>query len=186
MMVKVPSILLAEDDPADVELFLEALAEHGLAGRVAVARDGVEALDYLRRRGAFADREPGDPVVALLDIKMPRMDGLEVLREMRGDPALARLPVVILTSSDEERDVVASYDLGVSAYVMKSAASDAVEILVGVLLLQGLLTALGDAGAAGLETLDLDHLDLSGFIEAVKQLGVFRAMLGEPPPEVGT
>ena len=119
MRTDVPAILLAEDNPNDVELTLEALGRHNLANRVAVTHDGVEALEYLRREGAFSEREPGDPAVVLLDIKMPRKDGLEVLREIRGDPALRRLPVVILTSSREEQDLVASYDLGVNAYVVK-------------------------------------------------------------------
>ena len=114
-----PAILLAEDNPNDVELTLEALAAHNLANRVIVARDGVEAMAYLRREGAFAGREGGDPAVILLDIKMPRMDGIEVLREIRGDPALRRLPVVILTSSKEEQDIITAYDLGVNAYVVK-------------------------------------------------------------------
>ena len=115
----VPDILLAEDNPNDVELTLEALAAHNLANRVTVARDGVEALAYLRREGAFAGREGGDPAVLLLDIKMPRKDGIEVLREIRGDPTLSRLPVVILTSSKEEQDIITAYDLGVNAYVVK-------------------------------------------------------------------
>jgi CheY-like chemotaxis protein len=114
-----PDILLAEDNPNDVEHTLEALASHNLANRVTVARDGVEALEYLRGEGAFAGRPQGLPAVVLLDIKMPRKDGLEVLREIRGDPVLSRLPVVILTSSREEQDIITSYDLGVNAYVVK-------------------------------------------------------------------
>ncbi len=128
-----PEILLAEDNPNDVELTLEALAEHNLANRVTVARDGVEAMEYLRCEGGFAEREPCAPAVVLLDIKMPRMDGLEVLREIRRDPELKRLPVVILTSSREEQDIITSYDLGVNAYVVKPvdfrAFIDAVEHL---------------------------------------------------------
>jgi CheY-like chemotaxis protein len=128
-----PDILLAEDNPNDVELTLEALAEHNLANRVTVARDGVEALQYLRCEGAFAGRTPCTPAVVLLDIKMPRKDGLEVLREIRNDPELKRLPVVILTSSREEQDIITSYDLGVNAYVVKPvdfrAFIDAVEHL---------------------------------------------------------
>jgi CheY-like chemotaxis protein len=119
-----PEILIAEDNPNDVELTLEALAKHNLANNVAVAKDGVEAMDYLRRRGRFADRAPGDPAVLLLDIKMPRKDGIEVLREVRSDPVLKRLPVVILTSSREEQDILASYDLGVNAYVVKPVDFD--------------------------------------------------------------
>jgi CheY-like chemotaxis protein len=117
--VSLPGILLAEDNPKDVELTKRALAKNNLANRLTVAHDGVEALEYLRREGAFADREPGDPAVVLLDIKMPRKDGLQVLREIRNDPALKRLPVVILTSSREEQDLITGYDLGVNAYVVK-------------------------------------------------------------------
>jgi CheY-like chemotaxis protein len=128
-----PDILLAEDNPNDVELTLDALAAHNLANRVTVAQDGVEALEYLRCEGVFAGRTPGKPAVVLLDIKMPRKDGLEVLREIRNDPELKRLPVVILTSSREEQDIITSYDLGVNAYVVKpvdfQAFIDAVEHL---------------------------------------------------------
>jgi CheY-like chemotaxis protein len=141
----IPTILLAEDNPNDVELTIEALDQHNLANRVVVAHDGVEALEYLRREGAFSEREPGDPAVVLLDIKMPRKDGLEVLREIRSDPALKRLPVVILTSSREEQDLITSYDLGVNAYVVKP-------------------------------------VDFPSFIDAVKQLGVFWAVINERPP----
>jgi CheY-like chemotaxis protein len=115
----IPEILLAEDNPNDVELTLEALAAHNLANRVTVTRDGVEAMAYLRREGTWAGRDGGDPAVILLDIKMPRKDGIEVLREIRGDPQLRRLPVVILTSSKEEQDIITAYDLGVNAYVVK-------------------------------------------------------------------
>jgi CheY-like chemotaxis protein len=141
----VPAILIAEDNPNDVELTIEALDRHNLANRVIVAHDGVEAMEYLRREGAFSEREPGDPAVVLLDIKMPRKDGLEVLREIRGDPALKRLPVVILTSSREEQDLITSYDLGVNAYVVKP-------------------------------------VDFPSFIEAVKELGFFWAVINERPP----
>ncbi len=145
MKADVPAILLAEDNPNDVELTIEALERHRLANRVTVAHDGVEAMEYLRREGAFSNREPGDPAVVLLDIKMPRKDGLEVLREIRGDPALRRQPVVILTSSREEQDLITSYDLGVNAYVVKP-------------------------------------VDFSSFIDAVKELGVFWALINERPP----
>ena len=145
MRTDVPAILLAEDNPNDVELTIEALERHRLANRVTVAHDGVEAMEYLRREGAFSNREPGDPAVVLLDIKMPRKDGLEVLREIRGDPALRRQPVVILTSSREEQDLITSYDLGVNAYVVKP-------------------------------------VDFSSFIDAVKELGVFWALINERPP----
>jgi len=145
VMTDVPAILIAEDDPNDVELTIEALDRRHLANRVIVTHDGVEAMEYLRREGAFSAREPGDPAVLLLDIKMPRMDGLEVLREIRADPALKRLPVVILTSSREEQDLITSYDLGANAYVVKP-------------------------------------VELAGFIEAVKELGVFWALINERPP----
>ena len=117
--VSLPVILLAEDNPKDVELTARALAKHNLANRLVVTHDGVEALEYLRCEGAYAGREPGDPAVLLLDIKMPRKDGLQVLGEIRGDPALTMLPVVILTSSREEQDLMVGYELGVNAYVVK-------------------------------------------------------------------
>lgn len=147
MNAEVPAILIAEDNPNDVELTIEALSEHNLANRVTVAHDGVEAMEYLRREGAFSEREPGNPAVVLLDIKMPRKDGLEVLREIRGDAKLKRLPVVILTSSREEQDLITSYDLGANAYVVKP-------------------------------------VDFPSFIDAVKELGVFWALINERAPEV--
>jgi CheY-like chemotaxis protein len=112
-------ILLAEDNINDVELTREALSGHNLANEVDVVRDGQEALDYLYRQGDFADRPPGDPIVVLLDLKMPRVDGLEVLRRVKADPGLRHVPIVMLTSSGEERDLVESYRLGVNAYVVK-------------------------------------------------------------------
>jgi CheY-like chemotaxis protein len=139
------TILLAEDNPNDVELTLEALDQQSLANKVVVVSDGVEAMAYLRREGAYSDRKPSDPAVVLLDIKMPRMDGLEVLREIRSDPALKRVPVVMLTSSREEQDLITSYDLGVNAYVVKP-------------------------------------VDFGSFIDAVKELGVFWALINERPP----
>jgi CheY-like chemotaxis protein len=96
-----------------------ALAEHHLANEVVVTRDGEEALDYLHRRGAFQQREPGNPVVMLLDLKMPRVDGLSVLKAVRSDPNLRLIPIVLLTSSNEERDILEGYNLGVNAYVVK-------------------------------------------------------------------
>jgi len=143
-VVDLRSILLAEDSPQDIELTLEALKEHNLANRVVVVHDGVEVLEYLNRRGAYCDREGDDPVVLLLDIKMPRMDGLEALRRIRSDPDFKTLPVVILTSSREEQDVVASYELGVNAYVVKP-------------------------------------VEFAAFMEAVRNLGVFWAVVNEPP-----
>ena len=112
-------ILMVEDDPRDVELSLAALEEYHLVNEIVVARDGEQALDYLYARGAFSARPPGQPAVVLLDLKLPKIDGLEVLRRMKGDPALAMVPVVVLTSSREERDKVASYKLGVNGYVVK-------------------------------------------------------------------
>jgi CheY-like chemotaxis protein len=117
-------ILLVEDDPRDVELTLVALEEHNLANKVVVARDGAEALDYLYRRGAYGDRPVGHPLVILLDLKMPKVDGLEVLRQVKGDPVLKTIPVVVLTSSRQDRDIVESYSLGVNAYVVKPVAFD--------------------------------------------------------------
>jgi CheY-like chemotaxis protein len=118
-MEKYRPILLAEDNPRDIELTLEALNEHHLANRVVVVHDGVEVLDYLKREGQYADRPPEDPVVILLDIKMPRMNGLEALREIKQDPKLKLIPVVMLTSSRESPDLNTSYELGVNAYVVK-------------------------------------------------------------------
>ena len=138
-------VLLAEDDSRDVELTLNALSEHHLANEVVVTRDGTEAWDYLARQGKFADRPEGNPAVVLLDLKMPRMDGLEVLRRLRAESTLRAIPVVMLTSSNEERDVVESYKLGVNAYVVKPVA-------------------------------------FSDFIAAVKNLGLFWAVLNQPPP----
>jgi len=137
-------ILLAEDNPKDIELTMTALTDHNLINHVTVVRDGVEAMEYLRSEGAFSGRPPGLPAVALLDIQMPRMDGLEVLRAIRADPVLKMLPVVILTSSREEQDVMRSYELGINAYVVKP-------------------------------------VKFSEFIDAVRQVGAFWAILNEPP-----
>lgn len=144
-MTELKRILLAEDNENDVELTLSALAQHRLANEVVVARDGAEALDYMCRRGQFENRPGGNPAVVLLDLKMPKVDGLEVLRSMRGDKGLRSIPVVILTSSREERDIVESYQLGVNAYVVKPVA-------------------------------------FQEFVDAVKNLGLFWAVLNEPPP----
>lgn len=112
-------ILLVEDNPKDLELTLAALAKCQLANDIVVTRDGVEALDYLRLRGAFAERPPGAPAVVLLDLKLPKMDGLEVLQQVKGDAELRSIPVVMLTASREESDLVRSYQLGVNAFVVK-------------------------------------------------------------------
>jgi CheY-like chemotaxis protein len=138
-------ILLVEDDPRDVELSLTALEEHNLANEVEVVNDGEQALDYLFRRGRFRDREQGNPAVVLLDLKLPKVDGLEVLQQVRAEPTLKMIPVVVLTSSREERDMVTSYRLGVNAYVVKP-------------------------------------VDFHAFVNAVKELGVFWAVINEPPP----
>jgi CheY-like chemotaxis protein len=145
MMVEIRTILFAEDNPRDVELTLEALGDHNLANNVIVVRDGVETMEYLRREGKYKQRKTGNPAVLLLDIKMPRMDGIEVLRAIRSDKLLKMLPVVMLTSSREEQDLIKSYELGVNAYVVKP-------------------------------------VDFKEFIEAVKQLGVFWAVINEVPP----
>jgi CheY-like chemotaxis protein len=113
------TILLVEDNPNDVELTLEALSEYRIANQIVVLHDGAEALDYLYRRESFAARPSGSPVVVLLDLKMPKVDGLTVLRTIKDDPALKTIPIVMLTSSREERDLVESYALGVNAYVVK-------------------------------------------------------------------
>src|SRR6266850_430854 len=118
-MATLKRILLAEDSESDVELTLEALGEHHLANEVLVVRDGSEALDYLYRRGQFASHPNGLPVLVLLDLKMPKVDGMEVLRQIKADPKLKTIPVVMMTSSREEQDLVRSYDLGVNAYVVK-------------------------------------------------------------------
>lgn len=112
-------ILLVEDSPADAEMAMDALREANLANPVVHVEDGVECMDWLYARGRFADRAEDDPVVVLLDIKMPRMNGLEVLTRMREDEKMRRIPVVILSSSREESDLARSWDLGVNAYVIK-------------------------------------------------------------------
>lgn len=145
-MHELKPILLAEDNPKDIELTLEALSDYSLANRVIVVRDGVEAMNYLRCEGKHKRRKPGNPAVAILDIKMPRMDGIDVLQAIRTDPALKTIPVVMLTSSREEQDLIRSYELGVNAYVVKP-------------------------------------VKFSEFIEAVKQVGVFWAILNELPSE---
>ena len=118
-MNTVKPILLAEDSPHDAELALAALAEHNIANEVIVVRDGQEALDYLFARGAYQKRAPGNPALVLLDLKMPRVDGLEALAAIKADADLRAVPVVMLTSSREETDLVRSYRLGVNAYVVK-------------------------------------------------------------------
>lgn len=138
-------ILLAEDNPNDVELTLAALDEYNLANEVVVTRDGVETLDYLFQRGKFEGHANGIPAVILLDLKMPRVDGLEVLRQLREDPRFELVPVVMITSSREEQDLIRSYQLGVNAYVVKP-------------------------------------VDFQKFVECIKQIGFFWALINEPPP----
>jgi CheY-like chemotaxis protein len=138
-------ILLVEDNPHDLELTLIALSKSQLANEVVIARDGVEALDYLKRRNAYADRPVGNPSVVLLDLKLPKVDGLEVLKEIRSDQGLRSQPVVMLTSSKEEQDLLRSYELGVNAYVVKP-------------------------------------VDFNEFVRAIADLGIFWAVLNEPPP----
>ena len=145
-MSELRTILLAEDSPKDAELTLEALTDFNLINRVTNVKDGVEAMEYRRCKGEYASRKPGNPAVAILDIKMPRMDGIEVLREIRSDEALKKIPVVMLTSSREEQDVIRSYELGINAYVVKP-------------------------------------VKFTDFIQAVRHLGIFWAMLNELPPQ---
>jgi CheY-like chemotaxis protein len=138
-------ILMVEDDPKDVELTLTALEEYNLANEVVVTRDGREALDYLYRLGQYSKRSQENPAVILLDLKLPKVDGLEVLHEIRSDERLKMVPVIVLTSSHQEKDVMSSYKLGVNAYVVKP-------------------------------------VDFHEFVNAVKELGVFWAVINEPPP----
>ena len=138
-------ILLVEDNPRDLELTLVALERTQLANEVISVRDGAEALDYLHCRGAYANRARGNPVVVLLDLKLPKVDGLQVLQEIRENAALKSTPVVMLTSSREEQDLLRSYSLGVNAFVVKP-------------------------------------VEFSEFLQAISDLGVFWAVLNEPPP----
>ncbi len=119
MKTEIKKILIVDDSPKDVELTIAALAERNLANEVVVAEDGVEALDYLYRRGKFADFENGNPAVILLDIKMPRMNGIEVLKHIRANIQFSSIPIIMVTSSREERDLVESYKLGANSYVVK-------------------------------------------------------------------
>jgi CheY-like chemotaxis protein len=144
-METIKNILLVEDDPKDIELTLNALSEYNLVNEIVVTRDGVEALDYLYRRGAFGQRPEGNPVVILLDLKMPRLDGIQVLKQLKKDKHLRLIPIVILTSSRESRDLEECYRLGVNAYVVKPVR-------------------------------------FSEFVTAVKEIGVFWALINEPPP----
>ena len=143
-MIELKTILLVEDNPKDVELTIEALTEHNLANRVVAVRDGVEALEYLNYEGEFKNRKKSNPCVILLDIKMPRMDGIEVLAVIRKNDQLKTIPVVMLTSSREEPDLKKCYELGVNAYVVKP-------------------------------------VNFKDFLDAVKHIGVFWAIINELP-----
>jgi CheY-like chemotaxis protein len=145
-MAKIKRILLAEDNQNDVELTLTALQECRLSNEVEVVRDGAEALDYIYRREKYSGRVDCLPCVIMLDLKMPRVDGIEVLRQIKSDPATRHIPVVMLTSSREEKDLVMSYDLGVNAFVVKP-------------------------------------VDFDQFLKAIRALGMFWAIVNEPPPE---
>ena len=147
MMTELKRILLAEDNANDLELTLEALAENRLANEVVVVRDGAEALDYLYRRGRFAGRPAGAPALVLLDLKMPKVDGLEVLRQIKSDAELRLTPVVMLTSSREEQDLIRSYELGVNAYVVKPV--DFAEFMTAVRQLGGFWAVVNEAPPAG-------------------------------------
>ena len=144
-METVGRILLVEDDPKDTELTMTALEEYNLSNEVVVASDGEEALDYLYCREGFRTRAEGNPAVMLLDLKLPKVSGLEVLTQIKSDEKLKLIPVVVLTSSKEEKDMVASYKLGVNAYVVKP-------------------------------------VDFHEFVNAIKELGAFWAVINEPPP----
>ena len=147
-MAGLKPILLVEDNPNDIELTLAALESSQLANEIVICRDGAEALDFIYCRGAHEKRQAQDPAVVLLDLKLPKVDGLEVLAKIKGDPVTRKTPVVMLTSSREETDLVRSYDLGVNAFVVKPV---------------------------GLEE----------FFAAIKEIGVFWALLNEPPPYRG-
>ncbi len=139
-------ILLVEDSPHDIELILAALERNNFANPVVVLRDGAEALDYLHRRGSYAGRVDAQPIVVFLDLKMPKVDGLEVLQQLKRDDELKTLPVVILTSSREESDLVKSYRTGANAYVVKPVG-------------------------------------FQQFVDAIRQAGMFWAVVNEPPPQ---
>lgn len=144
-MPELRPILLVEDSPRDLELTLAALEKCQLANEIVIARDGAEAIDYLFARGPYEGRMAGDPTVVLLDLKLPKVDGLEVLEMVKKDDSLRHVPIVMLTSSREEQDLVTSYELGVNAFVVKP-------------------------------------VEFNEFFKAIQDLGVFWALLNEPPP----
>lgn len=124
-------ILLVEDNPHDAELTMRALRKRKVANRITWLQDGQAALDYIFQRGEYRDRKPGQPALVLLDLKMPKIDGIEVLREIKKNERTRRIPVVVMTSSEEDRDVAASYDLGVNSYVVKPVDFDALADVAG-------------------------------------------------------
>jgi CheY-like chemotaxis protein len=148
-MNELKQILLAEDNPQDIELTLEALAEYNLANRIDVVRDGVEALEYLRHEGKYKSRGGANPAVIILDIKMPRMDGIQTLKAIRSDAALRMIPVVMLTSSREEPDLIRSYELGSNAYVVKPVKfSEFIEAVKQIGVFWGMLNELPPEGSS--------------------------------------
>jgi CheY-like chemotaxis protein len=149
MNTEIKTILLVDDSRNDIELAIAALTEKNLANDIVVAEDGVEALDFLYKRGKFAGFQKGYPAVILLDIKMPRMNGIEVLKHIRSDPEFMLIPVIMVTSSCEEKDLVESYKLGANSYVVKP-------------------------------------VDIVQFIDAIKVLGQYWAVINQPPPRLNS
>jgi CheY-like chemotaxis protein len=147
VIAELKRIVLAEDNANDVELTMTALRENHVANEVVVVRDGAEALDYLYKRNGYADRPGHNPALLLLDLKMPKVDGIEVLRRIKTDPALKTIPVVMLTSSREEQDLVRTYDLGVNAYVVKPV--DFLEFIAAVKMLGGFWAVVNEAPPTG-------------------------------------
>ena len=147
MTAEIKKILIVDDSPNDVELTINTLTKNNLANTIDVAEDGEEALDYLYKRGKFSGRDNGNPTIILLDIKMPKMDGIEALKHIRSNPEFKLIPVIMLTSSGEHRDLIESYKLGANAYVVKP-------------------------------------VDITQFMEAIKILGQFWAVINQPPPVI--
>jgi CheY-like chemotaxis protein len=147
VIAELKRIVLAEDNANDVELTLAALRDNNVVNEIIVVRDGAEVLDYLYRRNGHAARVGGNPALILLDLKMPKVDGIEVLRQVKSDATLRMIPVVVLTSSREEQDLVHSYDLGVNAYVVKPV--DFHEFMAAVKLLGGFWAMVNETPPAG-------------------------------------
>ncbi len=145
MYTEIKKILIVDDSPQDIELTISALREKNLVNEVIIAEDGEEALDYLYKRGKFTN-DNGNPGIILLDIKMPKMNGIEVLKHIRSNPKFKSIPVIMLTSSHEEKDLVESYKLGANSYVVKP-------------------------------------VDIMQFIDAIKSLGQYWAVINQTPPE---